>query len=447
MAAIAPVPTNHDAPSSAALCMGVSLRSRVGLNAANFFLAEMTGVVMPFVNDFLRSRQWRYDTIGVATSLAGFGVLLIQAPAGWIVDHTLRRRQLLAVTSVVLGVAYGLLPVVPARSWAVDPLLFTAGVGGAFFPPLLAALALGLVGRARLNRTVGVNQGWNHAGNVAAALTAMVLVSRLPLASVFYAVAVVSLIAAGAVFLIRADELRDAGGENGASIDDGGGRWPRFGSVLRDQRVVVLFIASALFHLANAPVMPLVALYVKHLDGSDTQVAAVVLVAQAVMIPVALLAGRLCDAWGRRPMFIVGFLTLPVRIFLYSLTRDSRTLVALQALDGIGAGIYGVAVVAICADLTRGKGGFNTLLGVIGAAVSLGGVIGPLASGVLVQHLGFMAAFDAFAGVAVLAAVLFMVHMPETRPAEARLEAKPANVRTTARDGVPRVLSESGPWS
>src|SRR5439155_8357730 len=148
-----------------------------------------------------------------------------------------------------------------------------------------------------------------------------------------------------------------------------------------DQRAVGLSIASPRLHLATAPVWPLVPLFGWHLDGRETEGAAVVLVAQAVMIRVALLAGRLCDAWGRRPMFIVGFLTLPVRIFLYSLTRDSRTLVALQALDGIGAGLYGGAVVAICADLTRGKGGFNTLLGVIGAAVSLGGVIGPLASG------------------------------------------------------------------
>ena len=55
-----------------------------------------------------------------------------------------------------------------------------------------------------------------------------------------------------------------------------------FRKLFQDRRVVVLFGATALFHLANAPVMPLVALYVKHLKGSDIQVAAVVLVAQAI---------------------------------------------------------------------------------------------------------------------------------------------------------------------
>ena len=162
--------------------------------------------------------------------------------------------------------------------------------------------------------------------------------------------------------------------------------------------------------------MPLVALYVKHLHGSDSQVAAVVLVAQTVMIPVALLTGWLCGRWGRKPIFAVGFVALPLRIFLYSLTTNPSMLIALQALDGIGAGIYGVAIVAMCADLTRGKGGFNALSGLIATALSVGGVIGPIGSGFLIQHLGFNMAFYVFAGIAAVAALLFVVFMPETRP-------------------------------
>src|SRR5579871_3196364 len=156
---------------------GVSRQSRIGLNAANFFLAEVTGVVMPFLNDFLQSRDWRYDAIGVATAVAGLGVFLMQTPAGFIVDRVSRRRTLLAAASLGLGICYGLIPFVPAQWWLIDPLLFGAGSANAFFAPLLGALALGLVGHEALNKTMGMNQGWNHAGNIAAALSAMVLVS------------------------------------------------------------------------------------------------------------------------------------------------------------------------------------------------------------------------------------------------------------------------------
>jgi MFS family permease len=394
----------------------VSLQSRIGLNAANFFLAEVTGVVMPFLNDFLKSRDWRYDAIGLATALAGLGVLLMQTPAGFLVDRVCHRRALLASASLLLGICYGVVPLMSACGWLIDPLLFVAGAGQAFFAPLLGALALGLVGHRALNRTMGMNQGWNHAGNIAAALVAMVLVGWLSLASVFYAVTVVSVLAAGSVFLIRPDELDERRASGVTTNGDGRAHPVGLRELFRDRRVLVLFAATALFHLANAPVMPLVALYVQHLQGSHQQVAAVVLVAQAVMVPVALVTGWLCDRWGRKPIFAVGFVVLPLRIFLYSLTTDPSMLVALQALDGIGAGIYGVAVVAMCADLTQGKGRFNALQGLIATALSVGGVVGPLSSGFLVQHLGFVAAFDTFAGVAAVAAALFVWFMPETQP-------------------------------
>jgi MFS family permease len=398
-------PATNTAPDT------VSLRSLVGLNAANFFLAEITGVVMPFLGAYLQGRRWSETAIGVAISLAGLGVFLMQTPAGMIVDRVRQRRTQLAGASILLGVCYGLLPLVPAHPGWVDPLLFVAGTGQAFFVPLLGALALGLVGHAALNRTVGHNQGWNHAGNLASALLAMGLVSLFGVTSVFFAVPIVSALAAGSVFLIRREEV-DENRASGAAA--GGGKGAGLRELLKDRRVLVLLAATALFHLANAPVMPFLGAYIKTLKGSNVQVAAVVLVAQAVMIPVALASGWLCDRWGRKWVFGIGLVALPVRIFLYALTHDPWMLVALQALDGIGAGVYGVVIVAICADLTKGKGGFNALSGMIATALAVGGVIGPLGAGFLAEHLGYNGFFYVFAGIAVVAAVLFLTLMPET---------------------------------
>jgi hypothetical protein len=120
-----------------------------------------------------------------------------------------------------------------------------------------------------------------------------------------------------------------------------------------------------------------------------------------------------------------GFVVLPLRIFLYSLTTNPSALVALQSLDGIGAGIYGVAIVAMCADPTRGRGRFNALQGLIATALSVGGVIGPVLAGFLVQHLGFALAFNTFAVIAAIAAILFVGWMPETRPTEAKVVGLP----------------------
>jgi len=54
----------------------VSLQSRAGLNAANFFLAEITGVVMPFLGAYLQGR-----------SLTAIGGVLGPLGAGFLAEH------------------------------------------------------------------------------------------------------------------------------------------------------------------------------------------------------------------------------------------------------------------------------------------------------------------------------------------------------------------------
>jgi predicted MFS family arabinose efflux permease len=288
--------------------LSASARDRIGLNAANFFLAELTGVAILFLAKMLADRGWRNDHIQYAAAACGLGVFLAQTPAGVFADQVRNRRGLLAAASLVVGFCFGILPLVPPDWWWIDPLVFLGGVGQAFFVPLLGALALALAGHAGLHRTMGENQGWNHAGNIAAAVTAMPVAAWLGLPAVFYTIAVVSAFAAISVFLIRPADLESE--RTAASNESQGLR-----QLFRDRRIVVLFASVALFHLANAPVMPLVGQYISRLDGTDAQVAAVVLVAQVVMVPVAVLTGRACQRWGRKPVFAVAFLALPVRIF------------------------------------------------------------------------------------------------------------------------------------
>jgi MFS family permease len=393
----------------------VSTRSRLGLFAANFFLAEIGGVVVPFLSKYLVESGWSDGSVGVAIGLGGLGVFLMQTPAGFLVDRISQRRALLVAASILVGLCFGLLPLLPPQWQWLDPLLFVAGMSRSFFAPLLGALALGLAGHAGLNRLVGTAQSCDHAGNLASAVVAISLLAGLSVTSIFYAVAAVSLLAAASVLVIRSNEV-DEQLARGASQKD----QPAAGflTLLRDRRVAILFAAVALFHLANAPVMPLVGTYIARLGGTNVQVACVVLTAQAVMIPVAWLAGCLGEKWGRKPVLTIGFLVLPVRILMYSFTDSPWMLVALQTLDGIGAGIYGVVIVAICADLTRGTGHFNALQGLIGTALSAGGVLGPILAGFVAQSLGFAWAFYLFSAVAAVAASVFVLFMPETKEAQ-----------------------------
>ncbi len=405
-----------------------SRQSLLGLNVVNLFLAEVAGVIVPFLSDFLRQHHWQYDEIGLAVAVGGLGTLLMQTPAGVLIDRIRSRRFLLGFMSLLLGFCYGILPLIAHSSVLVNSALFLSGIANAFFVPLLGTLALALVGRENLAQIMGTNQSFNHAGNIAAAVVALVLVHALGLAWIFYVTVVISVLATSSLLLIRKNELNEdltqdkpnekaipsSAGPIASQKDQAPQSAPGFRGLLCDPSIRTLLISVALFHLANAPTMLLVALYLKHLGGGDEKVAWVVLVAQTVMVPVALFAGKYCAKLGRKPVFAVAFIVLPIRILLYSITKNPTVLLAIQALDGIGAGIYGVVIALMCSDLTRGKPGFNTLMGMAATALAVGGVIGPLLQGVVTQHLGFPITFLIFGGIAALGAIIFLFKMPET---------------------------------
>ncbi len=390
-----------------------SLRSRFGLNAANFFQAEAVGVVLPILNTFLKEAGWRYDQIGLATALLGLGTLLFQTPAGILVDYVKSRRLLFFVASILVGICFGVIPFLPHTALGIDTLLFLSGAAQSIFIPVLGALALALVGYKALNRTLGENQGWNHAGNIVAALLAFVAVRYFGSASIFFSVAIASLVGAFSVYWMRKQELNED-----MPSGDSKQQEMNWSAILRDRTVLFLLLAVGLFHLANAPILPVTALYIKQLGGTSALTTLTVLSAQMVMVPVAWATGRLCDLWGRKPVMAIAFWVLPFRILSYTLAHNPHMVVFLQSLDGIGAGIYSVAIVAFAADLTRGKGQFNSLLGILATSQAVGGVVGPVVSGFVLQHFGFNTTFVGFAALALCAAGAFQLLVPETRTAE-----------------------------
>jgi Na+/melibiose symporter-like transporter len=68
---------------------------------------------------------------------------------------------------------------------------------------------------------------------------------------------------------------------------------------------------------------------------------------------------------GRKPLFMAGLLTLPIRCALIILWRNSGNswLLSTQILDGLGGGFCGLIHPYLVADITFGSGRFNVVMG------------------------------------------------------------------------------------
>jgi MFS family permease len=172
-----------------------------------------------------------------------------------------------------------------------------------------------------------------------------------------------------------------------------------------------------MFHFANAAMLPLVGqkLALQDKNLGTTLMSACIVAAQVVMVPMAMLVGAKADAWGRKPLFLIALAVLAIRGCLYPLSDNAYWLVAVQLLDGVGAGIYGAVFPVIVADLMRGTGRFNVAQGAIITAQGIGAALSTTLAGLVVVHAGYSAAFLTLAAVAVVGLVLYVLVMPETR--------------------------------
>lgn len=392
-----------------------SLRS---LDALNFFLADVAGGVGPFLVIWLAvSLQWGPARIGLLMGLTGLVPLLVQVPAGALVDSAPAKRMLIVVATTIIGAACLILVQWP-RFGVIATAQSLIGIAGAVCAPAVAAISLGLVGRDRLPRRIGRNGSIGAAGNVFLALAAGALGHWYGYSAMFYFVAAMALVTAACALLIREREI-DHRLARGADKDEhGASAIAGLGVVLGDRRLLIFAACAVGFHFANAALLTLVG----QLFSSDVPhqaalyLSASVVVTQAITIPIAAGAGVIAQKLPRKPVYLIAFIALPLRCLLYLFAQGPDALVALQVLDGIGAGVFGVMQVLVVADITRGTGRFNLAQGAIGTAVGLGAALSNLVAGEIAGSLGYNGAFAGLGAVALVALVLFATAMPETRP-------------------------------
>jgi MFS family permease len=392
-----------------------SLATLRGLDWLNFFLADVQTGVGPFLAIYLAGYAWDEERVGLALTVGGIAGIIAQTPAGAIVDQVHRKRALIAAGIGALALGALLIAFVPTF-WSVTSAQVLIGGTSSIFAPAICAISLGIVGHHLFDARQGRNQSFNSAGNVVAAVSMGLLGYFVSNRSIFFFVAVCTLPTLFALGKIRADEI-DYERARGAKENAGDAR-PVGAAVLLKERPLMLFlICAVMFHFANAAMLPLLGQMLAKGQGRSSMMfmSACVVTTQFVIILIAAWSGRKAGSWGRKPLLLIAFGVLPIRAVLYTLTSDTVALVAIQILDGVGAGIFGVVSVLVIADLTQGSGRFNITLGAIGTAVGIGAALSQTIAGTIVHHFSFDAGFLFLAAIAATAFSILYFFMPETR--------------------------------
>src|ERR1700756_3620817 len=302
-----------------------------GLDWFIFFLADVQTGFGPFIAVYLTTQKWTQVEIGLVLSIGGIVALIGQMPGGAIIDAAKSERLVAALAIATIGccaLAYAAMPIFPVVATAAALHAAASCVRG----PAIAAISLGLVGPYAISERLGRNARFASLGNgVAAAVmgTAGYLVSSRSVFLVTFFLAIPTLLALSRIRESEVDVARAHGAIFRETPD------PQATSVVRlvRKRPLLIFAACVmLLQLANAAMLPIMAGVVttRSSQWAPVLIAFCIVVPQAIVALMSPTVGVKAQAWGRRPLLLIGFAALAVRGLLFAVVHDPYLLVAVQ---------------------------------------------------------------------------------------------------------------------
>jgi MFS family permease len=395
-----------------------SAQSLRGLDWFIFFLADVQTGFGPFIAVYLTTQKWTQGQIGLVLSIGSIVGLLGQMPGGAAVDAARSERLVAGLAISTIGFAalgYAALPIFPVVATAATLHAAASCVLG----PAIAAISLGLVGPHAIGERLGRNARFASLGNGVAAAVMGICGYFISSRSVFLVTFFLAIPTLLALSRIRESEV-DVARAHGAIVRETPD--PQATSVVRlvRKRPLVIFAGCVLLlQLANAAMLPLMAGVVttRSAQWAPVLIAFCIVVPQAIVALMSPTVGAKAQAWGRRPLLLIGFAALTVRGLLFASVHDPYLLVAVQLFDGITAAVFAVLIPLTVADVAFGSGHFNFAQGVIGTATGIGASLSTLLAGYISDTFGSAIAFLGLSGVAALGLVAIALIMPETRHA------------------------------
>jgi MFS family permease len=386
-------------------------RNRIGLYGSYFLGMAGIGFTLPYLPLYMKQEGLSVRAIGWVATLAALASLA-QFPIGLWSDRLGGRKPFLVTALAALAVATVLLCGAHGAIWLGFLVVLFAenGICRAVVESLAGAEAAALAPPGGVGSALGALRFWKPIGIVLMALTGGFLAERYGVRSILMPLAGVQILAAVAALLIH------EGNRAGHPESVPQARGVTAGRALPKDLGFWAFVAAIiLFHTANAPGGVYLGLFLnQQLHAPDRMLAYAFVVSMVTWMLVVWPAGKLADRLGRRPLLLVGWAAMSLRLGLVALARSPGQVVANQVLDGLANGLFAVLAAAWVTDRLADARRVGEAQVIVGTALVLGSALGPAISGVLVGSLGYRGLFAVLAGVGALATALVALLVPET---------------------------------
>ncbi len=407
-------------------------RNRIGIYGG--YLCGMAGIgfTLPFLPLYLGQQGLSDRAIGWISTCAALSGLA-QFPIGMWSDRIGARKPFLLVALGLLTVSAALLEGVHGIVWAglLVVLFAENGICRAIVDSLCGAEVTSLAARNETGSALGRLRVWKPIGIIGVALFGSWWGAQFGVAAILAPVTVIHGLGFLAAALIheprdhRAGSIRPARSETFEPAVRS--------SVFSDGRLWMFVAAMVLFHAANAPGGVYLGLYLtRNMQAPESLLAYAFVVSMLGWMMIVWPSGRIADRWGRRPLLILAWAIMALRLLIVALATSPSQIVANQFLDGVANGLFSVVAATWVTDRMADPRRAGTAQALVGTSLVLGSAIGPAISAMLVDQLGYRGLFAGLAGVGAVATAVVILFIPETLRREPLPHQEPRAVPTHA---------------
>jgi MFS family permease len=391
--------------------LDMDLRNRIALYGCYFLGMAGIGFTLPFLPDYLQAEGLSKQQIGIISMLAAL-VSLLQFPIGLFADRARAAKPLLLVALSILALSTVLLHGLHGVIWLGIAVIFFAenGICRSLVEGLASAEAARLAPPDQVGSALGALRFWKPAGIVLVALAGGAIAWAYGVDAILMPLAAIQFLAIVAALLIREHGNIAVARPSLASVEA-----VKPTQRPRDHTLWIFIAAMVLFHIANSPGGVYLALFMKEeLRASPWLMSYAFVVSMVVWTLVVQPAGRWADRIGRKPLLIIAWSAMTLRLALVAIATEPWQVLVIQVLDGLANGLFSVIAGAWVMDRFADKRRACESQVMVGTSLVLGSAIGPLLAGLIIEPLGFRSMFGVLTAVGLIGTLIVAVRVPET---------------------------------
>ncbi|MFN8675188.1 MAG: MFS transporter [Thermomicrobiales bacterium] len=385
----------------------------VAVYVPTLLLAFAAGLLVAVLPLYAASFGVGYGLVGFATSAAAIGTLVTDLPAGAVLGRIGLRPAMIAGSGLV---AFGTLALVWSNQfhWLVI-LRFVAGIGTALWALSRHAYIAEAIPPAQRGQALSMFGGINRLGIFAGPAIGGFLTDFAGINVTFAVSAALSFLA----LMLSAALLKDIAGPGVAT--SAATRWRVVWQALRRhwQEMSAAAVAQTLGQMIRAGRFLIIPLWGQQLGLDAGQIGTIVTLGAVVDVSMFIPAGWIMDRFGRKVAAVPSFSLMALGMALIPFSHDFLTLSLVAMLIGLGNGLGSGLMMTLGADLAP-PGATGEFLGIWRLIGDVGGVMGPVAVGLVAAAVGLSGGAWILSIAGWLAVVTLAVLVQETRHAGER---------------------------